>query len=135
MPNRERAHSAAAALPAVPPPSPDLIAAVRAGAERGAVWRHESADLDVNVVAFGPGEGVAEHVNAEVDVLVVGLSGSGTVEVDGRDHPLTPGALVLIPKGARRSTRAGTDHVVYATCHRRRARLTPSPLGESAPYR
>ena len=125
----ERGNSGVMALPA---PSLELVAAVRAGAERGAVWRHESLDLDVNVVAFGAVEGVAEHVNGEVDVLVVGLSGSGTVEVDGRSYALTPGAVVVIPKGTRRSTRAGDDHVVYATCHRRRAGLVPARASRRA---
>ena len=34
----------------------------------------------MNLLAFGAGEGVAAHVNAEVDVLLLGVSGSG----DGR---------------------------------------------------
>jgi hypothetical protein len=46
--------------------------------ERTAViWSlQESRDLNVNLVQFTRGEGVGEHVNDEVDVLLVGVPGS-----------------------------------------------------------
>ena len=57
----------------------------------GAVWTlRGSGDLNANLVRFPLGEGVGEHVNGEVDVLFVGVSGSGVVEVDGREHDLGP---------------------------------------------
>jgi quercetin dioxygenase-like cupin family protein len=65
----------------------------------GTVWtQREGRDPNANLVRFSQGEGVGEHVNGEVDALFVGVSGSGVVEVDGREHALGPGALILAPK-------------------------------------
>ena len=87
----------------------------------GAVWTlRGSGDLNANLVAFPRGEGVGEHVNGEVDVLFVGVSGSGVAEVDGREHALGAGVLVLAPRGARRSTRSASSDFSYLTVHRRR---------------
>ena len=87
----------------------------------GAVWTlRGSGDLNANLVRFPKGKGVGEHVNGEVDVLFVGVSGSGVVEVDGREHALGAGVLVLAPRGARRSTRSASSDFSYLTVHRRR---------------
>ncbi len=65
----------------------------------GTVWtQREGRDPNANLVRFSQGESVGEHVNGEVDVLFVGVSGSGVVEVDGREHALGPGVLILAPK-------------------------------------
>ena len=54
--------------------------ATSAGDRAGVVWTLEAGeDLNANLVRFGPGRGVGEHVNDEVDVLVLGVSGSGIV--------------------------------------------------------
>ncbi len=79
---------------------------------------------------FSPGEDVGEHVNDEVDVLFIGVSGSGTVEVDGRDHALGAGVLVLAPKGARRATRSASSDFSYLTVHKRRG---PLGVGRKGP--
>ena len=85
------------------------------------VWTLEQlGDLNANLVRFPAGGGVGEHVDEEVDVLVVGVSGSGVVEVDGQEHPLRAGTVAFVPKGARRSTRAGAGGFAYLTVHRRR---------------
>ena len=87
----------------------------------GVVWTlRTSGDLNANLVRFPQGEGVGEHVNGEVDVLFVGVSGSGVVEVDGREHALGAGVLVLAPRGARRSTRSASSDFSYLTVHKRR---------------
>jgi len=103
----------------------DLLAAVQRGAARGPRWSAETTDLDVNLLVFGAGEGVAEHVNQEVDVLLVGVAGGGTVEVEGVPHAVRAGTAVLIPKGARRAIRGAGAGFAYLTCHRRRAPLRP----------
>ena len=73
----------------------------------GTVWtEREGRDLNANLVRFPKGQGVGEHVNGEVDALLIGVSGSGTVSVDGREHALGDGVLVLVPRGARRATRS-----------------------------
>lgn len=90
----------------------------------GVVWTLEgSADLNANLVRFEAGGGVGEHVNEEVDVLIVGVSGSGSVGVDGEEHPLSSGVTVFVPRGARRLTRATTEGFAYLSVHRRRGPL------------
>jgi mannose-6-phosphate isomerase-like protein (cupin superfamily) len=115
----------------VPPLAVDLADLVKASNGRGPVWTCETDDLDVNLLVFGPGEGIAEHVNHEVDVLLVGVAGSGTVRVDGVTHTLAAGTLVIVPKGTRRTIQSTSECLVYLSCHRRRRRLMPQPSGVS----
>lgn len=86
----------------------------------------ESEDLNANLVRFPAGGGVGAHVNDEVDVVIVGVSGAGAVTVDGEEHALTGGTLVVVPRGASRSTRSDSDDFAYLTVHRRRG---PMRLG------
>ncbi len=100
----------------------ELVAS--AGDRVGVIWTLEySGDLNANLVRFDAGGGVGEHVNEEVDVLFVGVAGSGSVRVDGEEHALSAGALLFVPRGARRSTRALSDGFAYLTVHRRRGPL------------
>jgi quercetin dioxygenase-like cupin family protein len=69
---------------------------------------------------------VDEHLNDELDVLLVGIAGAGVVTIDGQPHPLAAGQAVMVPKGARRSIRAYAERFAYLTCHRRRAGLWPT---------
>ena len=90
----------------------------------GVVWTLEgSGDLNANLVRFEAGRGVGEHVNDEVDVLIVGVSGSGLVSVDGEEHPLSNGVIVFVPRGARRYTLAVSEDFAYLSVHRRRGPL------------
>lgn len=104
----------------------DLISRVSGAAAEGAVWSLASDDLNVNLLVFPAGGGVAEHVNAEVDVLVVGIQGDGLVAVDGLPRVLRANQVLLIPKGARRKTQAISEPFAYLTCHRRRSGLWPT---------
>ena len=81
----------------------DLAALARSQSGPGAIWTRQSEDLNVNLLVFTSGEGVAEHVNAEVDVLLVGIAGTGAVTIDGTHQILGPGHAMVIPKGANRS--------------------------------
>jgi quercetin dioxygenase-like cupin family protein len=95
--------------------------AAAAGGRAGVIWALErSGDLNANLVRFDAGRGIKEHVNDEVDVLIVGVAGSGFVRVDGEDHVLSVGTLVFVPRGARRSTGASSDGLAYLTVHRQR---------------
>src|SRR5918992_2426515 len=90
----------------------------------GVIWALAgSGDLNVNLVRFEAGGGVGEHVNEEVDVLFVGVAGSGSVRVDGEEHVLSAGTLVFAPRGARRSTGTSSGVFAYLTVHRRRGPL------------
>src|SRR5688572_21438443 len=97
----------------------DIAAVAKANGLQGALWSRETTDLDVNVVAFPAGSGVAEHVNAEVDVLVVVIAGEGRAQVAGHVHSLAAGVALVIPKGAPRSIHCTAGRLVYLTCHRR----------------
>jgi quercetin dioxygenase-like cupin family protein len=61
-----------------------------------------------------------------VDVLLVGIDGTGVVEIDGRQYPVQPGQAVIIPKGSHRAVHCDADHFAYLSCHRRRSGLMPA---------
>jgi quercetin dioxygenase-like cupin family protein len=103
----------------------DLLGMARGNAAFSPIWTHQSDDLNVNLLVFERGDGVAEHVNAEVDVLLVGVAGEGEIDIDGRPQAMRAGRAAVIPKGTRRTVRATGDRFVYLTCHRRRAPLLP----------
>lgn len=91
---------------------------------KGTVWTLEgSEDLNANLVRFPSGDGVGEHVNKQVDVVMVGIDGSGTVTVDGREHHLPAKSMVFVPKDARRSVKSESDEFAYLSIHRSRGPL------------
>ena len=105
----------------------DLYEELTTGEGAGVIWTlKQGGDLNVNLVRFPVGGGVGEHINEEVDVLIVGVAGRGVATVDGQEHRLRPGTVVFVPKGARRATRSNSDDFAYLTVHRRRGLLSPS---------
>jgi len=104
----------------------DLAILAHGSAARGPIWTRQSADLSVNLLVFDADDGVVEHVNDEVDVLLVGVAGAGVVVVDGTDHAVGAKQALVIPKGARRAIRAVGGRFAYLSCHRRRAGLWPA---------
>lgn len=91
----------------------------------GAIWSMpHGGDLDANLIRLNGGDAIDEHVNTEVDVLVIVWDGTGELSVDHRTIVLRHGIVVLIPRGLRRTIRAGTDGVSYLSIHRRRDPLT-----------
>jgi quercetin dioxygenase-like cupin family protein len=103
----------------------DLAALTRAATMPGAIWTRQSEDLDINLLVFASGQGVAEHVNAEVDLLLVGIIGAGAVTVDGTRQFLSAGHAIVIPKGTSRGIQGMSDPFAYLSCHRRRGGLQP----------
>jgi quercetin dioxygenase-like cupin family protein len=99
----------------------------RVAGERGPLWGLQSDDLNATLLAWPAGAGVAEHVNDELDVLVLVLDGSASVRVDGAVHELSPGELLLVPRGSPRALAAGDGGVRYLSIHRRRGPLVPRP--------
>lgn len=105
------------------PPDPDRLDLRRflPLAGDGVHWTLErDGDLNVNLVHLDPGHDVGAHVNDDVDVLLVGLDGTGEAEIDGRRHDLGPAVALHVPKGASRLVRAGALGFTYLTVHRRR---------------
>lgn len=98
--------------------------AAPAGDRVGVIWTLDtSSDLNANLVRFGAGRGVEELINDEVEVIVLGVSGSGIVAVDREEQYLSAGILVFMPKGARCSTVSASEDFAYLTVHRRRGPL------------
>ena len=89
----------------------------------GPIWGAASADLNATLLEWPAGEGPAEHVNGERDVLYVVLAGSATLTVDGEARELRAGEPAIVEKGTRRALVAGPDGVRYLTAHRRRGGL------------
>lgn len=89
----------------------------------GPVWGAASADLNATLLEWPAGEGPAEHVNEERDVLYVVLTGSLTLTVDGEARELVAGEATIVEKGSRRALAAGADGVRYLTAHIRRGGL------------
>ncbi|MGH9054308.1 MAG: cupin domain-containing protein [Acidimicrobiales bacterium] len=112
-----------------PPRSVDLPGLAARERGQGVVWSAPgTTDMHVNLVRLEPGGEIGAHVNSEVEVLIVGVSGEGLVDVDGSEVALVASALVLIPKGARRSVAAGlAGPLAYLSIHRARGGLQIKP--------
>ncbi len=100
------------------------LAGLRDGS--GPLWGMQSDELNATLLAWPPGGGVGEHVNDELEVVMVVLSGSASVTLDGRERRLAAEQLLVLPRGARRAVKAGPGGVRYLSIHRRRAPLLPS---------
>lgn len=96
----------------------------------GPLWGIASTDLNATLLAWPAGHVVAEHVNAELDVLVVVLAVRGSATVDDTTHDLATGRALLIPRGARRRIRAGAAGLRYVSVHRRRGPLQIAPAAQ-----
>jgi mannose-6-phosphate isomerase-like protein (cupin superfamily) len=96
----------------------------------GPLWGMASSDLNATLLAWPPGHDVGEHVNDELDVLVVVLAGHGTATVDGEQHHLAAGSAILVPRGTRRRITAGDEGVRYLSVHRRRGPLQIQPAAD-----
>ena len=107
----------------------DLLQQSSAASGSGPQWAHECEDLDVTLLSWAPGKSIAEHINNEVDVVLIGITGSGVVMVEGERHQLAAGALLLIPKGKRRAMQNGDERWSYLSIHRRRRGLMPTVGG------
>ncbi len=104
----------------------DIAASLRQASNDGPICSVNSEQLNVNLLRLLTGDGVVEHVNNEVDVVLVIFEGSGDLTVDGVTYPLGPGRVLVVPRGATRAMRCRAGPLVYLTCHRRRAGLMPS---------
>lgn len=103
----------------------------------GAVWRLEPATrgLDANVIVLPAGDEIQRHVGPALDVLLVVLEGSGTLETDGEDIALERGRLVWLPPRSERRIVAGGGGLRYFSVHGRKPGLgaTGLPLRQEAP--
>lgn len=94
----------------------------------GAIFGGESEDLDFTLVQWNDGGGVAEHLNGEVDVLMIVLGGEGTAIVGGEQFTMSPGDVLLIPKDTARSIQSSSKGFRYLNVHKRKRRLMPGDI-------
>jgi quercetin dioxygenase-like cupin family protein len=92
----------------------------------GPIWSLNSAQLNINLLRFGTGEGIPPHINDEVDVLIVIVEGEGALILGDQECPLRTGEAALIPRGTRRAIRCTSGSLAYLSCHQRRGGLMPS---------
>jgi mannose-6-phosphate isomerase-like protein (cupin superfamily) len=97
-------------------------------AGEGPLWGMASEDLNATLLCWAPGHGVAEHVNPDLDVLIVVLDGCGVVRIDRREILLGKGQTLLIRKGASRSIQSGAGGLRYLSVHRKRGGLQIEPI-------
>lgn len=79
-----------------------------------------SGDLNCNLVRLDPGHHLGDHVNHDLDVIIIVIAGSGTIKIDDTSSPLRPNVVADVPKGTSRRIEAGPDGLGYFTIHRRR---------------
>lgn len=114
-------------LSPAPPPVPVVLCDTKALAQglpapAGALWKlaESGRQLDANFIHLPPRQRVDSHTEPDLDVLLLIVAGSGTVEgVDG-PHSLAAGSLLWLPHGCRRSLAADDAGLSYLTVHQRR---------------
>jgi quercetin dioxygenase-like cupin family protein len=104
----------------------DLPSWAQSAAHRGPVWSHESTDLYLTLLTSGVGEGITAHINDEVDVVLIGVAGTGEGIVNSQAYRLSAGQMLMIPKNAQRSLHCLEEPWSYLSLHRRRRGLWPT---------
>lgn len=121
-------------LPRVLVDTSDLSNAVGSADLTGAIWRLEARerDLDSNVIALPPGQGIDDHAGPDVDVLIHVIAGGGTLSTELDTIDLAPGRLLWMPRRSRRQFTAGPEGLRYLTVHQRRQALVLDVSGGRA---
>ena len=102
---------------AVSPIVEDLGPVVLSGPS-GVVFNVTSSQLHCNLTVLGAGDSIASHVNDDVDVLLIVLSGSGTLVLNGDRMAVVADVIAMIPRGWERSIEAKT-RLTYHSIHQR----------------
>lgn len=104
----------------------DVAEALRHAGYDGPIWSLNAEQLNMNLLRLSTDEGITEHVNGELDVLLAVFEGAGVLTVDGEAHDLGPDVIVVMPRGTRRGIRCLRGPLVYLTAHRQRGGLMPT---------
>ncbi|MGI5365468.1 hypothetical protein C9J60_26590 [Streptomyces sp. A244] len=96
--------------------------AATAPGSAGALWRlaEPGRQLDANLVRVPPRGSIGTHAEPDLDVLLLVVTGDGTLGAADGPHPVEPGSLVWLPHGSVRNVTAGESGLTYVTVHRRR---------------
>ncbi|WHM40525.1 hypothetical protein [Streptomyces sp. BPTC-684] len=102
----------------------EAVAAAEEG-QVGALWRlaERGRQLDANLVRLSAGAAVAEHVESELDVLLVVVEGGGHLDNGVERQAMEPGSVAWLPRTARRALLAGPNGLAYLSVHQRRPGL------------
>lgn len=85
----------------------------------------ETEDLDITVLAWPEHYSIESHVNSEVDVVMIVISGCGIAIVDGERYEMRLGSMLIIKKGSERSIESRSVDFRYINVHKRRRGLMP----------
>lgn len=98
------------------------LLAERTGDDAGVLWRlaESGRQLDANLVHLTADASVGAHAEPDLDVLLLVVSGTGTLSGTDGVLALTAGALTWLPRGSVRSFAAGPEGLSYLTVHSRR---------------
>lgn len=109
------------------PPVPVMLCDTQAlaavlPAPAGALWKmaESGRQLDANLIHLPPRQRVDTHTEPDLDVLLLVVTGSGTLDGADGPHRLTVGTLLWLPRGCSRSLAADQDGLSYLTVHQRR---------------
>lgn len=89
------------------------------------MWKLAEAgrQLDANLIHLPPRQRVDTHTEPDLDVLLLAVSGDGTLGGPGGPQPLTEGTLLWLARGSTRNLTAGEAGLCYLTVHQRRPGL------------
>jgi len=125
---------------AAPPPAARVLcdtgALLGEPVERdGVLWKiaEQQRQLDANLVRLAPAARVPDHAEPDLDVLLLVVEGSGTLETPQGGQPLAAGSLAWLAHGSTRALRAGRCGVAYLTVHRRRPGMQVRPAPPAPP--
>jgi quercetin dioxygenase-like cupin family protein len=95
----------------------------------GALWKlaEPGRQLDANIVHLPPGQHVDTHAEPDLDILLLVLTGDGTLTAAADALRLACGTLLWLPRGSRRSLAVGDGGMSYLTVHRRRPGMQIRP--------
>jgi len=96
--------------------------AVYAAAKMGKATLFESPRMLVGLNAFEPGQEHASHAHAGADKAYLVLEGTGLFTLEGREHRLKAGEMLVAPSGAAHGVKndSGARLLVLAV-------IAPSP--------
>lgn len=88
----------------------------------GVVWKltEVGRQLDANLVRLSPDQMVGEHTERDLDVLIIGVAGTGRLLTNRGPLSVEAGTMVWLPRGSTRSLVAGATGLSYLTVHQRR---------------
>ena len=92
---------------------------------KGPLWGTETDDLNATLLAWPANRGTGEHVNSERDVIVVFLTGSAIVAIDGELHEVRDGQTLI--------SRAQPQHHGGSDWHSVSLRASPPRTADDQP--